>query len=143
MRTNLEIESFYYLFLGFFLPVVESGSPQILILPIAESSVVHKILLQLFQSFPLTVCGKFESLLFPRTMEQRTPWKSSHWNRVQYYGRIERGDGSISFIMHHRKPAAVFPASQRCLEGGQSCCRIRSSHNQCATSYPAAALAAL
>ena len=29
-------------FLGFFLPMVESGSPQILILPIAESSVVHK-----------------------------------------------------------------------------------------------------
>ena len=39
--------------------------------------------------------------------------RPSSWNRVQHYGRIERGDGSISFIMHHRKPAAVFPGSQR------------------------------
>ena len=35
---------------------------------------------------------------FPRAMEQRAPWKSNRWNRVQHYGRIERGDGSISFI---------------------------------------------
>ena len=42
-------------FWGFFLPMAESGSPQILILPIAESSVVHKILLKLSQRFPLTL----------------------------------------------------------------------------------------
>ena len=44
-------------FLGFFLQIEESGSPQILILPIAESSVVHKILLRLSEGFPLTFCG--------------------------------------------------------------------------------------
>ena len=47
------------LFFGFFLQIEESGSPQILILQIAESSVVHKILLKLFQRIPLTFCGKF------------------------------------------------------------------------------------
>ena len=62
---------------GFFLQIEESGSPQISILQIAESSVVHRILLKLFQGFPLIFCGKIESLLFPRTMEQRAPWKSS------------------------------------------------------------------
>ena len=44
---------------GFFLQIEESGSPQILILPSAESSVVHKILL--IKTFPkvfsLTFCG--------------------------------------------------------------------------------------
>ena len=35
------------------------------------------------------------------------------WNRVQAYGRIERFDGWISFIMHHPKPAAVSQGSQR------------------------------
>ena len=64
---------------GFFLQIEESGSPQISILQIAESSVVHRILLKLFQRFSIRLifCGKFESLLFPRTMEQRAPWKSS------------------------------------------------------------------
>ena len=44
--------------LGFFLPMVESGSPQIWILPIAESSVVHKILLKLFQRFSIDLLWK-------------------------------------------------------------------------------------
>ena len=52
--------------------------------------------------------------------------RPSSWKGVFDYGRIERGHGSISFIMHHQKPGAVFPASQRCSEGGQS---VRSSHN--------------
>ena len=69
--------------------------------------------------------------------------RPSSWNRVQHYGRIERGDGSISFIMHHRKPGAVFLASQRCSEGGQSWCRVRDSALIMAAAYPAAALAAL
>ena len=64
----------------------------------------------------MTFCGKFESLLFPRTMEHRASWKSSQ-NRVQDYGRIERFGGSISFIMHHRKPGAVLKGSPRCSEG--------------------------
>ena len=46
------------LFLGFFLPMEESGSPQILILPIAESSVVHKILLKLFQRISIDFLWK-------------------------------------------------------------------------------------
>ena len=63
-------------------------------------------------------------------MEQRAPWKSSRWNRVQDYGRIERGIGSISFIMHHHgKPVAVFLASQSCSEGGESWCRVRGLDN--------------
>ena len=78
----------------------------------------------------MTFCGRFESLLFPRKMEQRAPWKSSRQNRVQDYGRIERFGDSISFIMHHRKPGAVFPASQRCSEGGQSWCRVRPNENK-------------
>ena len=41
----------------------------------------------------MTVCEIFESLLFPRAMEQRAPWKSSRWNRVQHFGRTERFDG--------------------------------------------------
>ena len=45
-------------FWGFFLPVVESGSPQILILPIAESSVVHRILLKLFQRISIDFLWK-------------------------------------------------------------------------------------
>ena len=62
---------------------------------------------------------------------------------VQDYGRIEREHGSISFIMHDRKPGAVFPASQSCSEGGQSCCRVRGSALIVAAAYPAAALTAL
>ena len=34
------------------------------------------------------------------------------------------GDGSNSFIMHHRKLAEVFPGSQRSSEGGESWCRV-------------------
>ena len=45
--------------------------------------------------------------------------RPSSWDRVQHYGRIERGGGSISFIMHYRKPTAVSPGSQRRSEGGQ------------------------
>ena len=106
--------------------MAESGSPQILILPIAESFVVHKILLKNFsKGFPLTFCGNFESLLFPRTMEQRAPWKSSRSNRVQDYGRIERFGGSISFIMYNRKPSAVFLASPRCSGCRQRCSKVR------------------
>ena len=37
---------------------------------------------------------------------------SCQWNRVQHYGRIERFGGSISFIVHHPKPAAVSRRSQ-------------------------------
>ena len=70
--------------------------------------------------------------------------RPSSWNRVQDYGRIERFGGSISFFMHNRKPAAVFPASQRCSEGGQSWCRVRPLCNAGAgAAYPAPALAAL
>ena len=29
--------------------------------------------------------------------------------------------------MHHRKPGAIFPGSQRCSEGGESWCRVRPS----------------
>ena len=43
---------------GFFLPMVESGSPQISILPIAESSVVHKLLLKLFQRISIDFLWK-------------------------------------------------------------------------------------
>ena len=43
---------------GFFLQIEESGSPQILILPIAESSVVHKILLKLFQRISIDLLWK-------------------------------------------------------------------------------------
>ena len=53
--------------------------------------------------------------------------RPSSWKGVQDYGRIERGHGSISPTMHDRKPGAVFPASQSCSEGGQSCCRVRGS----------------
>ena len=45
-------------FWGFFLQIEESGSPQILILPIAESSVVHKILLRLFQRISIDFLWK-------------------------------------------------------------------------------------
>ena len=45
--------------------------------------------------------------------------------------------------MHHQKPGAVFPASQRCSEGGQSCCRVRGSALIMAAAYPAPALTAL
>ena len=45
--------------------------------------------------------------------------RPSSCNRVQDYGRIEQGHGSVSFIMHNRKPAAVSLGSPRCLEGRQ------------------------
>ena len=116
--------------LGFSLQIEESGSPQILSLPIAESSVVHKILLKtFFKGFALTFCGKSASPLFPAR------WNSVlHGNQaatvesgLRLRSNWARGQGSISFIMHHQKPGAVFPASQRCSEGGQSCCRVRGS----------------
>ena len=75
----------------------------------------------------MTFCGKSESLLFnfPRTRDQRAPGRSSRHRWVPDYGRIDRGDGSISFIMHDRKRLAVFPSSQSCSEGGQRCGRVR------------------
>ena len=116
-----------------------------MILPIAESSVVHRILLELFQRFSIDLLWKIRVPPFPaRSMEikplgsvhgnqaagigssiavgsnaQTAPWKPSRWDRVQHCVRIERGDGSISSIVHHRKPAAVSPGSQRCSEGAQ------------------------
>jgi hypothetical protein len=72
-------------------------------------------LLQLFQRISIDFLWQISSLLFPRTMEQSCSREIKPRKGVQDYGRIERGHGSISFIMHHRKPAAVFPASQRAL----------------------------
>ena len=81
-------------FLGFFLPMAESGLPQILILPIAKSSVVHKVLLKLFQWFSIVFCGNFESLLFPRTMEQRAPWKSIEAAKIGSKITVELSGGT-------------------------------------------------
>ena len=67
-------------------------------------------------------CSSFFPLGWITGLISRRPIFLDHgsWNRVQHYGRIERGDGSNSFIMHHRKPVAVSPGSQRRSEGAQS-----------------------
>ena len=56
---------------------------------------------------------------------QRTPWKSSRWNRVQRFGRTERFDGCSGLYMHYTKPGAVSLRSPRCSEGRQRCSKVR------------------
>ena len=60
-------------------------------------------------------------------MEQRTPlaWKSSRWDRVEQFNRIERFRGWISFVMHHQRPAAVDQRSHSIRLGTRSSRRVR------------------